>query len=118
MFVVLLGFGCLSLCTCRHRLQTTVKRIIIIVIMFPLRNNHKWARASSFFEVFIPHNATPQSVELLSTRDRPFANTSTLQHTTLSTDIHAPGGIRSRNPSKRLVADPRLRPLGHRDGHS
>ena len=26
------------------------------------------------------------------------------------TDIHAPGGIRIRNPSKRATADPRLRP--------
>ena len=31
------------------------------------------------------------------------------------TDIHAPGGIRNRNPSKRALVDPVLRPLGHRD---
>jgi hypothetical protein len=30
-------------------------------------------------------------------------------------DIHAPGGIRSRNPSKRAAADPHLRPRGHCD---
>jgi hypothetical protein len=29
--------------------------------------------------------------------------------------IHAPGGIRTRNPSKRAAADPRLRPRGHWD---
>jgi hypothetical protein len=34
------------------------------------------------------------------------------------TDIHALGGIRTRNPSKRVVADPRLRPRGHWDQHS
>ena len=28
------------------------------------------------------------------------------------TDIPAPGGIRTRNPSKRAAADPRLRPRG------
>ena len=33
------------------------------------------------------------------------------QHTQ-ETDIHAPGGIRIRNPSKRAAADPRLRPRG------
>ena len=33
------------------------------------------------------------------------------------TNIHAPGGIRTRNPSKRAAADPRLRPLGHWDRH-
>ena len=31
--------------------------------------------------------------------------------TTLTTDIHSPCGIRSRNPSKRAAADPHLRPL-------
>jgi len=31
------------------------------------------------------------------------------------TDIHAPGGIRTCNPSKRATADPRLRPRGHCD---
>jgi hypothetical protein len=32
----------------------------------------------------------------------------------LLTDIHAVGGIRTRNPSQRASADPRLRPRGHR----
>jgi hypothetical protein len=31
------------------------------------------------------------------------------------TDIHAPRGIRIRNPSKRSAVDTRLRPLGHWD---
>jgi hypothetical protein len=31
------------------------------------------------------------------------------------TNIHVPGGIRTRNPSRRAAADPRLRPLGHWD---
>ena len=31
------------------------------------------------------------------------------------TDIHDPGGIRTRNPSMRETVDPRLRPLGHWD---
>ena len=35
--------------------------------------------------------------------------------TTHNTNIHAPGGIPTRNPSKRSAADPRLRPLGHWD---
>ena len=34
---------------------------------------------------------------------------------THNTNIHAPGGIRTRNPSRRAAADPRLRPLGHWD---
>ena len=35
--------------------------------------------------------------------------------TILTTDIHALGGIRTHNPSKRATVDPRLRPPGHRD---
>jgi hypothetical protein len=31
------------------------------------------------------------------------------------TNIHAPGGIRTCNPSRRAAVDPRLRPLGHWD---
>jgi hypothetical protein len=32
-----------------------------------------------------------------------------------NTDIHAPGGTGTHNPSKRAAADPRLRPRGHWD---
>jgi len=41
----------------------------------------------------------------------PPANTQQSQET----DIHAPGGIRTRNHSKRAAADPRLRPRVHWD---
>ena len=34
------------------------------------------------------------------------------------TNIHAPGRIRTRNPSKQAAADPRLRPRGHWDRRS
>jgi hypothetical protein len=34
-------------------------------------------------------------------------------HTTLTTNIHAPGWIRTRNLSRRSATDLRLRPLGH-----
>ena len=46
--------------------------------------------------------------------DRPGAETSTLQHTTLTRDkLLYLGGIRTHNPDKRAAADPRLRPRGH-----
>ena len=38
-----------------------------------------------------------------------------IKHNTI---IHAPGGIRTHNPSKRPAADPRLRPQGHWDWQS
>jgi len=57
---------------------------------------------------------TPHSVGLLWTSDQSDTQTSTWQHTTLTTDKHPyPGGIRTRNPNKLAAADPRLWPLGH-----
>ena len=61
------------------------------------------------------HNDAPQSVGLLWTSDRLVAETSTWQYTTLTTNIHAPGGIRTHNISRRAATDLRLRPRGHWD---
>jgi hypothetical protein len=56
------------------------------------------------------HSDTQHSVGLLWTSDRPVPETSTWQHTTLTRERHPrPSGIRTRNPSKRAAADPRLR---------
>ena len=59
----------------------------------------------------------PHSVGIVCAHDRPVAETSTWQHETLTKDIHVLGGIRTHNPSKRMAADPRLRPRCHRDRH-
>ena len=58
------------------------------------------------------HSDTPQSVGLLWTSVQPDA---TADNTQLwkETDIHPTGGIRTRNPSKRVAADPPVRPHGH-----
>jgi hypothetical protein len=61
------------------------------------------------------HSGTPHSVGLLWTSDQPEADTAFLTQHSLETDIHAPCGIRTHNPSKRAVADPRLRPHGYWD---
>jgi hypothetical protein len=55
------------------------------------------------------------TVGLLWTSDQTVAETSTWQHTTLTTDTHAPGGIRTRNTNKRAAAKPRFRPHGQWD---
>ena len=47
--------------------------------------------------------------------DQPVAETSAWQHTTLTTNIHAPGGIRTHDLSRRAATDLRLRPRGHWD---
>ena len=61
------------------------------------------------------HSDAPHSVRLLCTSDRPDAETSTWQRTTFTRDIFVPDGIRTNNPSKRAVANPRIRPRGHWD---
>ena len=76
----------------------------------------EWAKASSWSRIH-DHTDTPQSVGLLWTCDQPDAETSTWQHTTLTTDIHAPGEIRTHNPCKRAAAGPLLRPQGHGTGN-
>ena len=47
--------------------------------------------------------------------DQPDAKSSTWRYTTLTRDIHAAGGIRTRHSSKRVATDPRLRPRCHWD---
>jgi len=47
--------------------------------------------------------------------DQPVAETSASQHTTLSTDIQDPVGIRTRNLSRRVAVDLRLKPRGYWD---
>jgi len=68
--------------------------------------------ASSFMR-FLDHtqNDTSQSVGLLWTSDQLVAETSTWQHTTLTTDRHpCPCGIRTRDLSKQEAADIRVKP--------
>jgi len=74
-----------------------------------------WPPHSRGFQ--ITHNDAPQSVGPLWTSDHPVAETSTCQHTTLTTNIHAPGGIRTHDLSRRTAVDLRLRPRGHWDRH-
>ena len=65
---------------------------------------------------YITHNDAPQSVGLLRTSDQFVAETSTWQHTTLTTDkLPCPGGIRTHDLSRREALDLRLRPRGYWD---
>ena len=70
---------------------------------------HSW-------DFLITHNDAPLSGGLLWTGARLVAETSTWQHTTLTTDRHlCPGGIRTRDLSRREAADQLLRPRGYWD---
>jgi hypothetical protein len=72
------------------------------------------AKASSLLR-FHDHTQldTDHSVGLLCTSDQPVAEISTWKYTTLTTDIHAPGGIQTRNPSKQAAADRQRQSLHH-----
>jgi hypothetical protein len=64
----------------------------------------------------ITHNDAPQSVGFLWTSDQFVAETSTWKHKhTQQTNIHAPGGIRTHDSSRRAAVDQRLRPRGYWD---
>jgi hypothetical protein len=65
------------------------------------------------------HSDTSHSVELLWTRDQPNTETSTWQHTTLTSDNTAtsPPGFQPAIPAREWSADPRLRPRGRWDRH-
>jgi len=64
------------------------------------------------------HSDTPHSAGLLWMSDRPLAETSLYRtHTKLTTDNHAPGGIRTHNLNKWRAVGKRLRPRGHWDRH-
>ena len=56
------------------------------------------------------HSDTPYSEGPLWTRDQPVVEASICKHKTLTTDSHAPGGIRTCNSSQPVAAEPRLRP--------
>jgi hypothetical protein len=63
-------------------------------------------------EVSRSHSDTPLSVGLLQTRVWPGAQTYTCQHNNRKRHTSMPP-IRTRDPSKRQAAGPRLRPRGH-----
>ena len=78
----------------------------------------QWARASSFARLHdhtqTRHTRQDSSGGVVSPTQRPIPNT---QHSQ-ETDIHATGIIRTRNLSKRVDADLRLRPRCHWDLHA
>jgi len=68
----------------------------------------QWAKAS-FLSSMQDHIQldTPHLVGLLWMSDQLITETSTWQNTTLTTDIHAPGGIRTYYLGKQAATDPR-----------
>ena len=83
--------------------------LITSVIFLPVLSNVKrFIGAPVHFRGRI-HSRQDSSGRVISPKKR------LLPDNTQQTDIHAPVGIRTRNPSKRAAADPRLRPCCHWD---
>jgi len=85
-----------------------------ILIFFIWHNSHQWARAS-LFPRFLDHTQRRTTVgrtplDEWSARRRDLYMTTHNIH-----DIHAHGGIRTHNLSRRVAVDLRLRPRGHWD---
>jgi hypothetical protein len=99
-------------------ISTSQIRISVLLLhLFPCGASTRFRVMASPYGASRSHSLDkPDSVGLLWKNDQPEAETSTWQHTTLKLkNIHATGGIRTRNPSKRAAANPRLRPRGRWD---
>ena len=90
--------------------MSMVKIVINTSYNFPWLNS-PLVDQDLFTEASRSHSDTPHSIGLLWTSDQPDAKTSLSDNTQYSqeTDIHAPGRIQTRHPSKRAASDPRLR---------
>jgi len=113
-----------SLWNCRKQIPTSLRRLWhppfehptnIWFVFGAAAPSGPWLPHSRGF--WITDNNAPQSVGLLWMTDQFVAETSTWQHTTLKTNIHAPGGIRTHNLNRRAAVDLRLRSRGYRDWH-
>jgi len=85
--------------------------------IFSMAQQTKEGQGLLIVEASRSHPDTSHSVGLLWTNDRPDTETSLPDNTQNSqkTEIHAPGGIRTRNISRRAAAYPSLRPRGQWD---
>jgi hypothetical protein len=89
----------------------------MVDIFVPRHDSHVLGQGLLSVEASRSLSDTPQLVGLLWTSDQPDTETPTWHHITQETDIYAPGGIRTRSPSRRAAADPRHRPNGHWGRH-
>jgi hypothetical protein len=86
----------------------------LMFIFFSMERHSLVGHGLLIIEAARSHSDTPQSIGLLWTSDQPHKRPlpDNTQHSQ-ETDIHASCGIRTRNLSKRAIANPRLRPRGH-----
>ena len=93
---------------------------IALILFFLLARQPQLGQDPLFHEVTRSHTTTHHSRQdssrkVISSSQRPLPDNS--QHS-IQTEIHASGGIRTHNFSRRAAADLRLRPRGHWDRYS
>jgi hypothetical protein len=109
-----ISINCLSLFVCLSLARQRFK--LSDFVCLPLARQPPAAKGVLILEVSRSHNDAPQSVGLLCTSYQLIAETSTWQHTKLTTDKRPwPGGIRTHNLRRRGGPDLRLRPRSQRD---
>ena len=86
---------------------------LLICIFFGATAPH-WAGDSAFTRS-LDHTRRTTVGTTLWTNDQLVTETSTWQHTTLTTDSHAHAGYRTHNLSRRATADIRVKPRGNWD---
>ena len=79
-------------------------------------NSPQWVRASSIMR-FLCHTQRRNTFGRIPLDEWSARRTDLYLTTHNTTAIHATGGIRTHNLSRRAAADQRLRPLGHWDRH-
>ena len=93
-------------------LVTILNKLIFhlkVLFFFSFRNSPPVTHDLLSFEASRSHSDTPQSVRLLRTIDQPDAQTSTWQHTILTTDRH-PCHRRESNPQSQQASCCRITP--------
>jgi hypothetical protein len=98
-----------------HSVLQLLRYVIMhsVCFLFSMAQQPTMGQGLLIIEVLRLHPNTPHSVGLPWTSDQ--SNAATTSQHSQETNIHAPGEIRTRNPSKRAAADPQRRPCGHRD---
>ena len=92
---------------------------IFVCLLFPVALRSHVGHGLLILEVSRSHTTThhiryDSSGHVISASQRPLPDNTQYSQ---QTDIHAPGGIRTHDLSRREAADLRLRPRGHWDRH-
>jgi hypothetical protein len=100
----------------REQLSETTEFINVSFLVWPLLRTHCWYKDLFLHVITLRHTTLGRTtLDEWSARRRDLYLTTHNNHKRQTSTLL--GGIRTRNPSKRAKADPRVRPSGHWDRH-